>query len=127
MPHYLLIEVDDSKTNLKYVVDENVLATHSHDFGLKHLESHAMSKIASSKFLDGVFYILEYISLYERIPTEFVLCSPRYSSWIKNLIEEASYTQFYTNKIPVCVKIDGNREASSNYARHKKTTFSFKV
>lgn len=123
----LHISVHDDHVALEYVVENNVLVSHKHTFGIKHLESHALSKEAVSKFLDGILYILEYISLYDRIPTEFILVTPRYGAWLKGAIEDHSYSQFYTGGIAPRVTIESNKDTSFTYARHKKAILSFKV
>ena len=124
---YLVILVNDDHVLLEYVLENNVLLSHKHNFGIKHMESLALNTVAVSKFLDGIFYALEYISLYDRIPTEFRLITPRYATWLKRAIEKKSYAQFYTNGVPVRVTIENNKDTSFNYARHKKAIFSFKV
>ena len=76
-----------------------------------------------------MFYTLEFISLYDRIPTNFHLTIPRHVSWLKNAIENNSYAQFFTDGIPVRVTLENNKDnlISNNYAGHKKAIFSFKI
>lgn len=127
MSSNLIIVINDIETNISYRVDNQNLITHTHDVGLIHLEKDGLSKVATGKFVEGIIYALEYISLYERIPHEFILITPKYATWLKGVLENQSYTQFYTNGLPVRVKIESSDNASFSYARHKKAIFSFKV
>lgn len=127
MSSHLLITINDIETNISYCVDGKDLISHTHNIGLAHLEREGLNKIVTSKFTDGIIYALEYISLYERIPTEFKLVTPRYATWLKGVLEEESYAQFYTGGLPVRVTIQSSDNASFSYARHKKAIFSFKV
>ena len=86
-----------------------------------------MNLIAGSKFMDGILYTLEFISLHDRIPTEVKLVSPRYVTWISETIENNSYTQFFTAGVPVNVTLENIVEAPLSYARHSKTIHSFKL
>ncbi len=125
--NFLNIIVRDDHTLIEYVCGENVIVEHRHDFGIKHLEKETLSKIAFSKFIDGILYVLEHISLYERIPTDFRLTTPRYVTLLKDKIEKESYTQFFTNNVPIRVTINDNKDILLNYAGHKKISFNFKV
>ena len=127
-PHLKILVTDDS-LSLQYIVSDEVLVSHNHNFGIKHLDSHALSKQATGKFLDSIIYTLEFISLYDKIPTDFCLTTPRYGTWLKNAIENNSYAQFFTDGIPVRVTLENNKDnlISNNYAGHKKAIFSFKV
>lgn len=131
MGAYLSISVGDESTLMQYVSDDKVLLMNTHPIGLKHIDAQGLGKPAASAILDGIHYTLEHISLYDRIPTEFRLISPRYIAWLKTIIESESYAQFYTAGVPVRVTIEHTREERkdpfSNHAGHKKTTFQFKV
>lgn len=124
---FLSIAVGDTSTLINYIVDGHILVSHVHSVGYKHIEAEGMSLIARSKFLDGILYALEFISLHDRIPTSFKLISPRYSTWIGETLEEASYTQFYTNGVPISVTLEGIQDVPLSYARHSQTIHSFKV
>lgn len=124
---FLSVAVGDTSTLINYIVDGHVLVSHVHPIGYKHIEAEGMNITAGSKFLDGILYTLEFISLSDRIPTEFRLIAPRYSTWIGETIERASYTQFYTNDIPVSVTLEGIKDVPLSYARHSQTIHSFKV
>ena len=124
---HLSISVGDTSTLINYIADGHVVVSHTHSFGYKHIEAEGMNLIAGSKFLDGILYTLEFISLYDRIPTDFRLLSPRYSSWIGETIENGSYTQFYTNGAPISVTLDGIVDVPLSYARHSQTIHSFKL
>lgn len=126
---HLKILVTDDSISLQYIVGDEVLVSHNHNFGIKHLESHALSKQATSKFLDSIIYTLEFISLHDRIPTDFRLTATHHSSWLKNAIENNSYAQFFTDGIPVRVTLDNNKDnlLNNNYAGHKKAILSFKI
>lgn len=126
MTSHLKIVVGDRETRIDYVADDHVIVSHMHPVGLKHIEMEGMNVIAGSKFIDGIIYALEFISLYDRIPTDFKLVSPRYSTWIGEIIENGSYAQFFTNGVPVRVTLEGT-DPSLGYARHTQTIFSFKV
>lgn len=124
---FLSIVVGDTSTLINYLVDGHVLVSHSHPFGYKHIEAEGMNAIAGSKFLDGMLYVMEFISLHDRIPTSVTLIAPRYSTWIGETIEGASYTQFYTEGVPINVTLEGTKEVPFSYARHSQTIHSFKV
>jgi hypothetical protein len=125
-PH-LVIQVGDRETLIDYVVDGQPIVTHAHPVGLKHIELEGMNRIAASKLQDGITYALEFISLHDRIPTHFIVKTPRYATWIGETLEAAPYTQFYTNDTPVRVTIENTQDPSAAYARHTQTIFSFKV
>ena len=96
---FLSVSVGDTSTLINYIVDGHVLVSHVHPIGYKHIEAEGMNVIASSKFMDGILYTLEFISLHDRIPTEWRLIAPRYA----------------TKDVPL------------SYARHSQTIHSFKV
>lgn len=127
MSPHLLITINDIETNISYRIDNKDVINHTHNIGLAHLEREGLNKVVTSKFIDGVMYALEYVSLYERIPVDFRLVTPRYATWLKGVLEDQSYAQFYTNGLPVRVTITSSNNTSFNYARHKKAIFSFKV
>jgi hypothetical protein len=108
-------------------VDKHVIVKHEHPFGLRHIEAEGMNTVAGSKFLDGIMYALEFVSLHDRIPTDFRLITPRYATWIGETIEAGSYTQFFTDGARVSVTLEGTHDPSLGYARHTQTIFSFKV
>jgi hypothetical protein len=86
-----------------------------------------MSITAGSKLVDGLLYALEFISLHDRVPTTVKLLAPRYATWIGETIESASYTQFYTQGVPVNVTLEGTKDVPLSYARHSQTIHSFKI
>lgn len=124
---FLSIAVGDSSTLINYLVDGHILVSHVHPVGYKHIEAEGMNMVAASKFIDGILYTLEFISLSDRIPTNFRLIAPRYATWIGETLEGASYTQFYTKGIPVSVTLEGAKDVPLSYARHSQTIHSFKV
>ena len=127
MDRYVKIVVGDTETYLEYVVNDHPLVSHTHPIGLKHIESEGMKQSAGSSFLEGLVYLLEFVSLYDRIPTDFRLITPRHAIWLGNLIEKTSYAQFFTNGMPVRVTLLDTYDPSLPYARHSQTIFSFKV
>jgi hypothetical protein len=127
MDSHLKIIVGDRETRINYVADGHTIVSHMHPVGLKHIELEGMNKTAASKFLDGIIYTLEFISLYDRIPTDFKLVSPRYATWIGEVVENGSYAQFYSGGIPVRVTLEDINDPSLAYARHTQTIYSFKV
>lgn len=127
MNSHLVIKVGDRETVIEYVVDGTSIVSHSHPVGIKFLELEGMNTIAASKLMDGILYALEFVSLYDRIPTHFKLITPRYATWIGESIENASYAQFFTDGAPVRVTLDGTHDPSLGYARHTQTILSFKV
>ena len=127
MNPFLSISVGDTATLINYVVDGQVIVSHTHPIGFKHVEAEGMTVTAGSKLLDGILYTLEFISLHDRIPTDFRLIAPRYAIWLGETIENTSYAQFYTNGVPVSVTLEGAHGAPLSYARHTQTLFSFKV
>lgn len=124
---FLSIAVGDTSTLINYIVDGHILVSHVHPVGYKHIEGEGMNQVARSKFIDGVLYVLEFISLHDRIPVEFMLIAPRYATWIGETLEQTSYTQFYTNGVPINVTLEGIRDVPLSYARHSQTIHSFKV
>jgi hypothetical protein len=124
---FVAIAVGDTETVLEYVVDGNSIVSHSHPVGYRHIEADGMNAIARSKFLDGLLYVLEFISLHDRIPTEFKVSSPRYSIWIGETLEKYPYTQFYTKGLPISVTLEDTLDVPRSYARHSKTLQSFKI
>ncbi len=124
---HLAISVGDTATLINYMVDGEVVISHTHPVGYKHIEADGMSVVAGSKFIDGILYTLEFISLHDRIPTDFKLASPRYSRWIGEIIEKNSYTQFYTDGAPISVTLEGITDVPLSYARHSQTIHSFKL
>jgi hypothetical protein len=123
----LVIQVGDRETLIQYSVDGHPIVSHMHPYGLKDIEAHGMNQIAGSKLQDGITYALEFVSLYDRIPTQFKLITPRYATWIGETIEAASYAQFFTFGVPVSVTLEGTYDPSFGYARHTQTIHSFKV
>ena len=107
---FLSIAVGDTSTLINYLVDGHIIVSHIHPVGYKHIEAEGMNVVAGSKFMDGILYTLEFISLHDRIPTEFKLIAPRYHTWVGETLEGASYTQFYTNGIPISVTLEGIRD-----------------
>ena len=124
---FLSVAVGDTSTLINYIVEGHVLVSHIHPVGYKHIEAEGMSVIAGSKFMDGVLYTLEFVSLHDRIPTQFKLIAPRYATWIGETLEGASYTQFFTDGVPVSVTLEGIKDVPLSYARHSQTIHSFKV
>jgi hypothetical protein len=124
---FLSISVGDTSTLINYIADGRILVSHVHGIGYKHIEAEGMNRIAGSKFMDGILYALEFISLHDRIPTQFTLIAPRYATWIGEIVEATSYTQFYTEGAPISVTIEGIQDVPLSYARHSQTIHSFKV
>lgn len=123
----LSIVVGDTSTLINYIVEGHVIVSHSHPIGYKHIEAEGMNAVAGSKFLDGIMYVMEFVSLHDRIPTNLTLIAPRYATWIGETIEGASYTQFYTGGVAINVTLEGTKESPLSYARHSQTIHSFKV
>ena len=124
---FLSVAVGDTSTLINYIVDGHIIVSHVHPIGYKHIEAEGMNGIAASKFIDGVLYVLEFISLHDRVPTQFKLIASRYSTWIGETLEEVSYTQFYTEGVPISVTLEGTKDVPLSYARHSQTIHSFKV
>ena len=124
---FLSIAVGDTSTLINYIVGGHILVSHVHPIGYKHIEAEGMNIIAGSKFMDGILYTLEFISLHDRIPTQFKLIAPRYGTWIGETLEIASYTQFFTYGAPISVTLEGIEDVPLSYARHSQTIHSFKV
>lgn len=132
MGNYLSISIGDTSTLLQYVNDNEVLLSHSHPVGVKHIDAHGLGDQAASVLLDGIIFTLEHISLYDRIPTEFRLLAPRYATWVKTVLEKYPYAQFYTENMPVRVTLEriqghNQEDPSLNHAGHSKTIFTFKI
>jgi hypothetical protein len=127
MNPYLSVAVGDTSTLINYVTDGGVVVSHTHPIGYKHIESLGMNLVAGSKLIDGVLYTMEFVSLHDRIPTDIRLIAPRYATWIGNVIESTSYTQFFTDGVPVSVTLEGTQDVPLSYARHSQTIQSFKV
>lgn len=124
---YLKISVGDRETQIDYVVDGQALVTHVHPVGFTNIELDGMNRVAASKFIDGVIYALHFVSLHDRIPTDFRLHAPRYATWIGETLEGNHYAQFYTGGAPVRVTLHSTQDPSRSYARHTQTILSFKV
>jgi hypothetical protein len=124
---FLSVIVGDTSTLIHYMADGEIIVSHTHPIGYKQIEAEGMNVIAASKFIDGILYTLEFISLHDRIPTDFRLVSPRYSTWIGEVIENNSYTQFFTDGAPVNVTLEGTQQVPLSYARHSQTIHSFKL
>ncbi len=124
---FLSIAVGDTSTLINYIVGGHIIVSHIHPIGYKHIEAEEMNVVAASKFLDGILYTLEFVSLHDRIPTDFRLVAPRYSTWIGETIEKASYSQFFTSGAPIGVTLEGIKDVPLSYARHSQTIHSFKV
>lgn len=124
---YLSIAVGETSTVINYIVDGEYVVSHTHRLGYKNLEADGMNVIAGSKFVDGILYTLEFISLYDRIPTDFRISSQRYVRWIGKVIEDTSYTQFYTGGSPINVTLENVTDSPLSYARHSQTIQSFKL
>jgi hypothetical protein len=124
---FLSIAVGDTSTLINYLVEGHIIVSHIHPIGYKHIEAEGMNKVAASKFVDGVLYTLEFISLHDRIPTDFRLIAPRYHTWIGETIEKSSYSQFFTNGVAINVTLEGIKDVPLSYARHSQTIHSFKV
>lgn len=60
---FLTVKVGDTSTIISYVVDGEVVVMHTHPVGYKHIEAEGMNIVAGSKFIDGILYLLEFISL----------------------------------------------------------------
>ncbi len=127
MNPFLSIAVGDIATLINYVVDDHVIVSHTHPIGYKHIEADGMNQIAASKFIDGVLYTLEFVSLHDRIPTHFRLVSPRYAMWVGEALEQASYTQFFTDGAPISVTLEDTEAVPLFYARHSQAIHSFKI
>ena len=125
--HFLSIAVGDTSTLINYISEGHIIVSHVHPIGYKHIEAEGMNVIAGSKLLDGILYALEFISLHDRIPTQFKLIAPRYATWIGETLEGASYTQFYTDGAPIGVTLEGIQDVPLSYARHSQTIHSIKV
>jgi hypothetical protein len=125
--NFLSIAVGDTSTLINYLVDGHILVSHLHPIGYKHIEAEGMNVIARSKLIDGVMYTLEFVSLHDRIPTDFRLIAPRYATWIGETLESASYSQFFTDGVPISVTLEGVKDVPLSYARHSQTIHSFKV
>ncbi|MEN9551690.1 MAG: hypothetical protein RI935_67 [Candidatus Parcubacteria bacterium] len=126
-PSYLSVAVADESTLINYVVDGHIIVSHVHPFGYKNIEAEGMNQVAASKFIDGILYTLEFISLHDRVPTDVRLLSKRHSMWIGEVIEGTSYTQFFTRGAKVSVTLEKVKDTSLSYARHSQTIHSFKV
>lgn len=125
MDPYLSVRVGKTETHIEYVVDRQAIVAHTHPIGTQHIEREGMNAAARSKFIDGIMYTLEFVSLYDRIPTHYKVSTVQHATWLRDAIEGASYTQFYTGDSPVRVTIEGTQDPSAAYARHTQTIFPF--
>jgi hypothetical protein len=124
---FLSVAVGDESTLINYIVDGHIIVSHIHPYGYKNIEAEEMNIIAGSKFMDGILYTLEFVSLHDRVPTDVRLIAKRYATWIGETIEKTSYSQFYTKGVPVSVTLEGIKDVPLSYARHSQTIHSFKV
>jgi hypothetical protein len=127
MKAHLAVAVGDHATSIQYVVEGHTLVSHTHNVGYRQLEALGLNAIARSHLVDGILYVLEFVSLNERIPTDFRVAAPRYAMWVGEAIESAAYSQFYTEGKPISVTLEDTTSVPLFYARHSKTIHSFKV
>ncbi|MDQ5962650.1 MAG: hypothetical protein QG653_457 [Patescibacteria group bacterium] len=132
MGTYLSVSIGDTSTLLQYVSDNEVVLTHVHPVGIKHIDAYGLGDQAASSVLDGILFALEHVSLYDRIPTEFRIIAPRYATWVKTVVEKYPYAQFYTGSVPVRATIEHiqgqiKEDPSLKHAGHSQTIFTFKI
>jgi hypothetical protein len=129
MSSNLFISVSENGTLVNYVSEGHTIVTHLHPYGYKDMENDGLGVVSASKLKDGIIYVLEFISLHDRIPTEFKLATSKHSSFIKTIIEKESYSQFFTKGFPINVTIENinKKDNSFSYGRHSQTLQKFKV
>jgi hypothetical protein len=125
MNSLLLITLTDESYTIDYREDGETLLTTQKKYGLLKLEDFKLRERATYLLLDPILHILEKISLYERIPMIIHVVTQRHGPWIKHIIKEYPYTQFYTGGVRMNVIL---QKAENNlYAGHTKETFKFKI
>ena len=125
MSSVLLLKLTESSYTITYKEEDEVLLESKKEYGLAKLEDFKLRERASYMILDPLLYILEKISLYERVPTILYVFTPKHGPWIKHILETYPYTQFYIkgNKMSVILE----RAQGIEYAGHTKKTFKFKI
>jgi hypothetical protein len=125
MASYLILSLTQESYSIIYKEEGDVLLEVTKKYGLHKLEDFKLRERASYLLLDPLLFVLEKISLYERIPTALHVVTSKHGTWIKHILESYPYTQFYTSgkKMSVILeKVQGNM-----YAGHQKKTLNFKI
>ena len=125
MNSLLLITLTDESYIVDYREDGESLLVTKKKYGLLKLEDFKLRERAGYLLLDPLIYTLEKISLYERIPTTVHVITERHGPWIKHIIKEYPYTQFYTGGKKMSVTLGQAR--NNLYAGHTKETFKYKI
>lgn len=125
MNSLLLITLTDESYAIDYREDGETLLTTKKKYGLLKLEDFKLRERAAYLLLDPLLHTLEKISLYERIPMTVHVITQRHGPWIKHILKEYPYTQFYTGQREMNVILE--KVNSNLYAGHTKETFKFKI
>jgi hypothetical protein len=125
MNSLLLITLTDESYTIDYREDGESLLVTKKKYGLLKLEDFKLRERAAYLLLDPLLHTLEKISLYERIPMTVHVITKRHGPWIKHILKEYPYTQFYTGQREMNVILE--KVNSNLYAGHTKETFKFKI
>lgn len=97
---YLDVKVYGDNTIIKYYSDNNLSLTYEHSIGLDKVSKDLVNDLIMNHWIDGVIYVLQKISLTERVPTFIYLYTEKYSSvFEKFLKDKKTYSQFYIEPI----------------------------
>ncbi len=125
MDNELIITLSDESYVIDYREEGEALLSTKKKYGLLKLEDFKLRERAGYLLLDPLIHTLEKISLYERIPTTIHVITDRHGPWIKHILKEYPYTQFYTGGARMNVILE--KAANNLYAGHTKETFKFKI
>ncbi len=125
MDNELIITLSDESYVIDYREEGEALLSTKKKYGLLKLEDFKLRERAGYLLLDPLIHTLEKISIYERIPTTIHVITDRHGPWIKHILKEYPYTQFYTGGARMNVILE--KAANNLYAGHTKETFKFKI
>jgi len=93
---YLDIKIFDDKTRVQFWKDEALAESSEFALGLNQISENLVSDYIMNSWLAGVLYILDKISLLDRIPTFFYVSTERYGSVFEKFLKKPeTYSQFY--------------------------------
>ncbi len=93
---YLDIKVFENKTIVTYCNDNNVCFIHEFKIGLKQIEENSLSTFIFSDWISNIIYVLQNISLTDRVPTYIYLTTEKYQNlFAKFLKDKNTYSQFF--------------------------------
>lgn len=93
---YLEVAVLADKTIIKYWNNGAISLVHEYQIGIFEIEKNLVNEISLSNWVSGVIYILDLISLQDRVPTDIYLFTERYGHTFQKVLKEKNtYAQFF--------------------------------